>query len=418
MSSEEIRVLPARIHDLLPEQEHALKQMWAQVLSVLEGNSVTLVDQVAEVDDSVQGGVAQQQLSASLNKTFKRPHIKPVQSKTVFRDSLGDCSAEQIQALRKTLRLYFRQDHPDNILLRFLRARKFDVAKALDSLACTLKWRLKEDFDVNELLEKGELGVYQNGDKGLMLQFELGKAFIYGVDRKNRPLVVVRPDLHDPKTQSDFDMERYVVFIMEATRGFMKEPLVDTAAVIFDFSNFTLANLDYATLKFIFKCLEAHYPECLGFLFIHKAPWIFNGVWNVIKAWIDPVVAAKISFTTSFDDLAKLIDPKYIIKDLGGDNDYVYKYITPESDENNRMKDIAKKNELLRERDQIIDAFFENTVIWIKNTKHVAAEAQSQKDSWAERLRSRYWVLDPYIRARNIFDRNGTMARFQPDYIL
>lgn len=30
-------------------------------------------------------------------------------------------------------------------------------------------------------------------------------------------------------------------------------------------------------VKFIIKCFEANYPECLGNILIHKAPWIFSG---------------------------------------------------------------------------------------------------------------------------------------------
>ena len=30
-------------------------------------------------------------------------------------------------------------------------------------------------------------------------------------------------------------------------------------------------------MKFILKCFEANYPESLGILLIHKAPWVFSG---------------------------------------------------------------------------------------------------------------------------------------------
>ena len=34
---------------------------------------------------------------------------------------------------------------------------------------------------------------------------------------------------------------------------------------------------DYSPLKFMIKCFEANYPESLGVVLIHKAPWIFQG---------------------------------------------------------------------------------------------------------------------------------------------
>lgn len=30
-------------------------------------------------------------------------------------------------------------------------------------------------------------------------------------------------------------------------------------------------------MKFILKCFEANYPESLGVLLIHNAPWVFSG---------------------------------------------------------------------------------------------------------------------------------------------
>lgn len=41
-------------------------------------------------------------------------------------------------------------------------------------------------------------------------------------------------------------------------------------------TNFTLANMDYTPVKFMIKCFEANYPESLGSVLIHKAPWIFS----------------------------------------------------------------------------------------------------------------------------------------------
>lgn len=34
---------------------------------------------------------------------------------------------------------------------------------------------------------------------------------------------------------------------------------------------------EYAPVKFIIKCFEANYPESLGLLLIHNAPWVFSG---------------------------------------------------------------------------------------------------------------------------------------------
>ena len=43
-------------------------------------------------------------------------------------------------------------------------------------------------------------------------------------------------------------------------------------------TGFGMANMDYTPVKFMIKCFEANYPECLGAVLVHKAPWLFQGM--------------------------------------------------------------------------------------------------------------------------------------------
>lgn len=40
---------------------------------------------------------------------------------------------------------------------------------------------------------------------------------------------------------------------------------------------------DYTPVKFMIKCFEANYPESLGLILIHKAPWIFSSSYLVLS---------------------------------------------------------------------------------------------------------------------------------------
>lgn len=62
-----------------------------------------------------------------------------------------------------------RFDSADSLLLRFLRARKWDVGNALVMMGHTLYWRIKEGKP-DEILFKGEAGAIKEGNDGLMLQ--------------------------------------------------------------------------------------------------------------------------------------------------------------------------------------------------------------------------------------------------------
>jgi hypothetical protein len=43
------------------------------------------------------------------------------------------------------------------------------------------------------------------------------------------------------------------------------------------------------------KVGQDNYPESLGKFYIINAPYLFSGVWSVIKPWLDPATAAKIN---------------------------------------------------------------------------------------------------------------------------
>lgn len=48
-------------------------------------------------------------------------------------------------------------------------------------------------------------------------------------------------------------------------------------------TGFSLANMDYAPVKFMIRCFEANYPESLGVVLVHKAPWVFQGTCNAVE---------------------------------------------------------------------------------------------------------------------------------------
>ncbi len=42
-------------------------------------------------------------------------------------------------------------------------------------------------------------------------------------------------------------------------------------------TGFSIANMDYNFVKFSTNIFEANYPETLGYILIHNAPWVFQG---------------------------------------------------------------------------------------------------------------------------------------------
>lgn len=399
-------IQPGRVGNLTEVQTQKLKDMWIHVLKALNHGppgleKVNTLASIKSTDSSEKKGWFGRKKGEDLKHTHTDANA--------FKKALQGVTAQE---LRDGLLYMTRADNIDNLLLRFLRARKWDVTKALEMMGKAIHWRIK-DFHVEKVLAEGEEHAVKTGDDGLILQYKLPKASVYGVDKLGRPIVHVHVRVHDPKAQSEKSIELYTVQVIETTRLMLNDP-VDTANVIFDLTGFTLGNMDYAAVKFILHCFEAFYPESLGFILIHKAPWIFGTVWNVIKGWIDPVVAAKISFTKSEKDLLDAIEGKYVPKDLGGTREYEYKYIPVQEGENAAMEDTATRDKLVAERVQLLEDLGDLTAKWVQTSYADGKEVDVQRQQIINRISQQYWVLDPYVRARTIYDRDGTLEQFQP----
>ncbi|KAK5958130.1 phosphatidylinositol transfer protein csr1 [Knufia fluminis] len=317
--------------------------------------------------------------------------------------------------LREAFWSMVKKDHPDALLLRFLRARKWDIQKALAMMISTMHWRRNEMHVDDDIMRRGEGGALedeQSGDastkkegRDFLAQLRMGKSFMHGVDKEGRPICLVRVRLHKGGEQTEKSLERYTVYLIESCRLAL-EPPVETATIVFDMTNFTMANMDYTPVKFMIKVFEANYPESLGSVLVHKAPWVFQGIWKIIKGWLDPVVAAKVHFTNGVDDLQDFIPKSHIIKELGGEEAFDYKYVEPRPGENDAHKEEAPKRELAEVRKQEVAKYEQKTFEWIHGQ-----DTRGQRDELAQKLRDNYWKLDPYIRARSLYDRTGMIGR-------
>jgi hypothetical protein len=131
-----------------------------------------------------------------------------------------------------------------------------------------------------------------------------------------------------------------------------------------------------------------------------------TGIWNIIKGWLDPVVASKVHFTKTVDELEHFIPRGQIIKEIGGDEDWTYQYPEPGDEENQQMSNTAERNKILEQRDHMVEDFEKVTITWL-HEKDTTDETKKERLGLSEQLRKNYWQLDPYLRARSIYDRVG-----------
>ncbi|TGO18662.1 hypothetical protein BTUL_0008g00430 [Botrytis tulipae] len=421
--------LPGRPGTLTAHEEEKLREFWVatlQVFGVLDPQADT---NGTSGDSEVSNGVAKSDTSApekpkkkrfsALRRKNKDDDAASTKSTSAasrisnasdaddkygqtkeFHDALASLSPASIRA---TFWSMVKYDHPDALLLRFLRARKWDVDKALVMMISTMRWRASDMHVDDDIMKNGELAAVEdenstNAEKkrhaeGFLMQMRSGKSFLHGSDKAGRPMCFVRARLHKQGEQSEESLERYTVFIIESARMLL-EPPVDTA--------------DYGPVKFMIKCFEANYPESLGVVLVHRAPWVFQGIWKIIRGWLDPVVASKVQFTNNVEEMSEFVPRSQILAELGGDENWEYKFVEPVPGENDLMKDTVTRDKLLKERENIVDAYEKATLEWI-NSEGKTPEIKTRRTELAKELRDDYWKLDPYVRAKSFYDRTGVI---------
>ncbi|KPM40502.1 hypothetical protein AK830_g6044 [Neonectria ditissima] len=328
-----------------------------------------------------------------------------------------DKDVEFLQTLDSQSPEYFRDglwssiiDHPDASVLRFLRARNWDVSKAMNMMASAIDWR--QHRGVGDIVRDGEgvgMKKIRTADEdAFMTQYRSGKSYVRGVDKDGRPVYIIRVRLHDPHLQTAEAMETYVLHNIETIRMMARFPN-DKVCLVFDLSGFGLRNMDFHVVKFLLHVMEARYPETLGVVLVHDAPFVFWGIWRVIKCWLDPVIASKIHFTSGKAALARFISKDNLQTRYGGSDKWEYNYINPVPGENERLDMEEKRAEIQAERDRLLHEFDQLTIEWacLDPATDAAKEKALRRNRLVEDIQKNYWKLDPYVRARTYYHRVG-----------
>lgn len=254
-------VPPGRPGTLTAEQEEKLRQLWSLIFRYCGVGDVDPdislpAPLTKQVSDSLKGDKAKKRrLTLFGRKTGKEPDSESGSSKpasgtvTPLKDAGDDkfgetkqfletLASQSPESIRATIWSMVKHDHPDALVLRFLRARKWDVEKALVMLISTMNWRAVEMHVDDDIMKNGEAAMLaaESSDEStrkalghdFLAQIRMGKSFLHGVDKSGRPICVVRVRLHRQGEQGEESLERYTVYIIETARMLLASP-VDTA---------------------------------------------------------------------------------------------------------------------------------------------------------------------------------------------
>ncbi|BFZ57733.1 cytosolic factor, phosphatidylinositol/phosphatidylcholine transfer protein [Savitreella phatthalungensis] len=240
----------------------------------------------------------------------------------------GNLTADQqakLAELRKELEnAGYTERIDDPSLLRFLRARKFDVALAKKMFVECEQWR--KDFGVDELKksfdfhEKKEISAFY-------------PQYYHKTDRDGRPVYIEQLggiDLHKMYkiTTQDRMLQNLVVEYEKFTDdrlpacSRMKGELVETSCTIMDLKGVGLSSIKqvYSYVSAASVIGQNYYPERMGKFYLINAPWGFSTAFSIVKKLLDEVTARKIHILGSSyqSELLKQIPEENLPTKFGG----------------------------------------------------------------------------------------------------
>ncbi|EGR48953.1 hypothetical protein MKX07_007053 [Trichoderma sp. CBMAI-0711] len=266
---------------------------------------------------------------APLELSEKYDHYDfPIEAPEPLEGHAGHLTPEQqakVHQLRMLLEAEGLTERLDTLtLLRFLRARKFDVELAKQMFVDTEKWRAEIKLD--EILptwdypEKAEISKYY-------------KQFYHKIDNDGRPVYIETLGGIDLAAMYKITSAERMLTNLAVEYERVADPrlpacsrkaghLLETCCTIMDLKGVTLTKVPqvYSYVRQASVISQNYYPERLGKLFLINAPWGFSTVWSVVKGWLDPVTVKKINILGSGyqSELLKHIPAENIPKEFGG----------------------------------------------------------------------------------------------------
>ncbi|XP_042518851.1 phosphatidylinositol/phosphatidylcholine transfer protein SFH13-like [Macadamia integrifolia] len=270
---------------------------------------------------------ASNKFTHSLKKRGKRKIDYRVSSVSIedIRDAREESAVHELRQKLIAKDLLPSRHDDYHILLRFLKARDFNIDKTVQTWEEMLQWRkefgtdtILEDFEFEELEEV--LQYYPQG--------------YHGVDKDGRPIYIERlGKAHPNKLTRITTVDRYLKYHVQEFEKALREKFpacsiaarrhIGSTTTILDVQGLGIKNFTKIAgdlLAGIAKIDNNYYPETLHCMFIVNAGPGFKMLWLAVKKFLDPKTIAKIQVLEPrcLSKLLDFIDSSELPDFLGG----------------------------------------------------------------------------------------------------
>lgn len=256
------------------------------------------------------------------------PQVTAPTDMTGYTSNLTEDQKKTLQEFRNLLKDQgYEKRLDDATLLRFLRARKFDLEQAKIMFVNCETWRKENNVD-NILTD------FHYDEKPLVAQ--LYPQYYHKIDKDGRPVYyeelgkVNLTEMLKITTQErmlknlTWEYESFTNNRLPACsrkQGY----LVETSCTILDLKGISISTASQvlAYVREASKIGQDYYPERMGKFYCINAPFGFSTAFRLFKPFLDPVTVSKI-FILSYNyqkDLLKQIPAENLPKKYGGQSD-------------------------------------------------------------------------------------------------
>jgi hypothetical protein len=240
-------------------------------------------------------------------------HPRPVYVEPTQQEVL---TLSKLRAHVSTMNL--KKQYNDEYLLRFVRARRADEVKTIKMWDNFIQWRKDNDIDNIKQFDFHEI-------------LPVKKCLPHGYFRTGKlghPVYIERFGMVDPPSLWKVTTrERFYRYYVQGYERLVEEVLpgcgMTQTLYIMDMQGWQYKMMYQGVFDFIkslSKIGQDNYPEVMYEMFLVNTPFVFLGVWNIVKFWVDEKTRSKVKVLgKDFQhELLLRIEPQNLPDFLGG----------------------------------------------------------------------------------------------------